>query len=73
MNSILKFYNKLYSSKYILDKDIENYMENVNSVKVDESEKQLSDAKPTLIECEEAVRLMKNNKSPGQEGLPAEF
>ena len=48
-------------------------MENVNCVKINENEKQLCDAPPTLIECEEAVRSMKNNKSPGQDGLPAEF
>jgi hypothetical protein len=72
MNSIFKFYIKLCSSKNILDKDIENYMENINCVDVNESEKRFCDATPTLIECEEAVRSMKN-KSPKQDGLPAEF
>ena len=27
----------------------------------------------SLIECENAIKLMKNNKSPGLDGLPAEF
>jgi hypothetical protein len=44
-------------------------MENVNCVKVNESEKQLYDATPTWIECEEAVRSIKN----GQDRFPAEF
>jgi hypothetical protein len=46
-NSICKFYNKLYGGKNKPDKHTENYMENVNCVKVNESEKQLYDATPT--------------------------
>jgi hypothetical protein len=36
-------------------------------------ERQLCDEFPTINECENAIKQMKNNKSPGTDGLPVEF
>jgi hypothetical protein len=36
-------------------------------------ERQLCDEFPTLHECDQAIRQLKNNKSHGSDGLPVEF
>ena len=63
----------MYSSRNISRNRIDAYLENVECISVTEHEKQECDSLPSLIECENAMKLMKNNKSPGLDGLPAEF
>ena len=41
--------------------------------KITENDKRECDELPTMRECETAIKCRKNNKSPGQDGLTAEF
>ena len=73
IDSIYKFYQKLYHSSNISENDVDTYLQNVECLSVTEKEKDDCDNLPSLNECENAIKLMKNNKSPGLDGLPAEF
>ena len=73
IDTIYTFYKKLYSSRNISGNNIDAYLENVECLSVTEHEKDECDSLPSLIECENAIKLMKNNKSPGLDGLPSEF
>ena len=43
------------------------------NTKLDDSEREYFEKFPTIDECEQAVLNMKENKSPGSDGLPVEF
>ena len=73
MKCLFNFYSSLYASRKISDNKIENYLTNVNCQKITNKEKELCDMIPTKEECKEAISKMKNNKSPGQDGLTVEF
>ena len=73
IDNIYTFYKKLYSSRNISGNNIDAYLENVECLSVTEQEKDECDSLPSLIECENTIKLMKNNKSPGLDGLPSEF
>lgn len=53
--------------------DIQNYLDSIYCGKITYNEKKICDDIPTFNECKTAVENMKNNKSPGLDGLPAEF
>ena len=63
-----KFYKKLYTS----DKSVKFEYTNVND-KLDESECLNTNIPISLKELNEALKNMKNNKTPGCDGLPVEF
>ena len=73
-NEVLKFYKQLYKSK-------ENDIENIDlNVRLEEDTPKLSDEEAiaiegsiTIKEAGEALKNMKNNKSPGSTGFTAEF
>lgn len=48
-------------------------MNDVECPKLNNSEKEYCDSLPTIDECADAVNNLKNNKSPGLDGIPAEF
>lgn len=74
LNELCKFYENLYSSKDIPLNEIESYLAQINtSAVLSENDKKYCENFPTLQECAEAVNGMKNNKSPGIDGLPVEF
>lgn len=50
--------------------EIENCLQNVNCERVTEDE---CDKLPSILECEEAIYRMKNNKSPCQDGVTSEL
>ena len=69
-----KFYEDLYSKKDIKMEDINNYLENTLGVKkLDEKSKIICDQDIELEEITDAVMSLKNNKSPGYDGLTSEF
>ena len=72
LKEMCSFYEKLYTSKSINDVDIDEYLSD-DVPNVDENDKILCDSFPTIDECKEAVLNMKSNKSPGLDGIPAEF
>ena len=70
----VNFYQNLYKKEPIPDNDIKEYLKNVNTIKVlGEDEKQSLEGNITKKECETALSFMKNNKSPGCDGIPVEF
>jgi len=68
----VEFYKNLYEYKSTLNPD--QYLDKVNlEAKLTEQEANLCEGPITLEECLEAVNGMKSNKSPGLDGLTAEF
>ena len=67
----VNFYKSLYSDKDI-DPTIDDYfLADIPSLNEDSSN--LCEGDLTLGECNEALKLMLNHKSPGPDGLPKEF
>ena len=74
MKEICTFYENLYQSKQIKNNEINSYLSELElDRKLNEKEKSFRDEIITLRECEEAVLNLKDNKSPGIDGIPSEF
>jgi hypothetical protein len=68
------FYKKLYTSrKEELRVDYSNLFDNLDLISLSEEEKEGKEGTLKLFECEKALSEMKNNKSPGNDGITAEF
>jgi len=68
-----RFYTNLYSTTNPCTQHIQEYLDNVNLPYLPPEQQQLCEGDITIQECEEAVNKIKNNKSPGEDGLPVEF
>ena len=68
------FYKKLYTKESSNEEDMTKYLEDIDERHIlkDDDSKALEGI-ITQKECEEALRNMKDNKSPGSDGLPPEF
>ena len=64
-----EFYEELYSE----DKDVTFTLENTSGIKVPEEIKKQQTHQITLEELGVALKTMQNNKTPGEDGIPAEF
>ena len=73
IGEMCKFYEKLYTSKEINDKNIDGYLEHINANIIDQKDKKLCEHFPAIEECKDAVMNLKNNKSPGLDELPGKF
>lgn len=68
-----KFYNNLYTSRYC-DNSAKLFFDSVNQIKVISLEdKEACDGGIAQSEIEQAIKSLKNNKSPGSDGLTAEL
>ena len=67
------FYQNLYKSTSPSSEYEPFFPENGENPKLDELEKESCEGKITKEECLEALKSMKNNKSPGTDGLTVEF
>ncbi len=68
------FYEKLYASANINVDKIDQYLENINiETKLNDDEKRICDEEITEKELNLAVKKLKDNKSPGNDGLTPEF
>ena len=67
----------LYQSPSITAEDreilIHNFLKSLDIPKLSEEEKQSSEGKISLEECEIILESFKENKSPGSDGIPSEF
>ena len=68
-----KFYNKLYTSQNIENQNIETYLSNINTPKLDLHDKNLCDAEICEKEVYEVVKTLNHHKSPSLHGIVPEF
>ena len=69
-----QFYKSLYSKEEVNENNIKSYLQEIDNLKIlNENDQTCLEGKLTIEECEEALKNMKNNKSPGSDGLPVEF
>lgn len=72
-NNIYEFYTKLYDSQKIDDEKIDEYLENFRPSKINEIEKQELNEYINEEEITIAIKQLNNDKSPGGDGITAEF
>ena len=70
LSEIKKFYEKLYTSKGPIET---TYLEKINAPKLNDNDRDRLDAPITIEELGLALRELKNNHSPGMDGLPADW
>ena len=74
LQEIENFYKNLYSSKIISDTKYDEFLNNdLDEKKLTNDQKQLCEGKIKIHEAECALKNMKEKKSPGIDGIPAEF
>ena len=69
------FYQAIYSSKINTveqNKVMDTFLEDQNIKKLTNEQKQLCEGNISEIEIKEVVKKMKNDKTPGIDGLPVE-
>ena len=64
-----KFYRKLYS----VDEDVDFTLQNTYGIYVPEEIRLLQNKPLEMIDLEQAIKLMKNSKTPGEDGIPIDF
>ena len=70
----MDFYSKLYTCRNDVSSEcIDEYLNIHNLPQISETSKEICDQPICLEEVKKAVSEMKNNKSPGPDGIPAEF
>ena len=74
-NEILRFYKELYSSKAVKLPSDESrlFCEQENIPKLSENSRLACETEVSLQECTAILESFKSDKSPGNDGLPAEF
>lgn len=72
LNHVKDFYVRIYSKDSNVDQENRSFF-SLTEPKLDEIEKQSCEGTITDYECKLAIQGMKNNKSPGSDGLTAEF
>ncbi len=70
---ITNFYDELYKSKSIDEIRLKQYMKKCKTKKLSEDEKQTCERDITIEEVYQAIDNLKQNKSPGLDGLTPEF
>ena len=74
LKQIYEYYKELYSSKNNTQScEINRYLDSVECSTLSEVEAESCEGLLTEKECFEALSLMSNNKTPGSDGLTAEF
>ena len=68
------YYKNLYTDKVTkTEDDIQNFLNMVNVPKLKDEEKQKCEGLISKLECLNALKTMKHNKTPGNDGLTVEF
>ena len=75
LNKVHQFYEKLFKSKddSLPDFNLTDYFKNEPIVKLTEMEATSIEGPVSLNELSTALKMMKNNKTPGIDGFPSEF
>ena len=72
LNEIQQFYQNLYSSQNIPDNSIHKYLENFEPPTLTDTQKNIGQY-ITEKEVDTVIKLLNKNKSPGNDGITAEF
>jgi len=70
---ITEYYSRLYKSENVNEKEINEYVSNCNTKQLSENDKELCEQEITLDEICNAIDSVKENKSPGLDGITPEF
>ena len=74
LNELVKFYKRLYTSSNPKIEDIKTYLGNTQMDSIlSNIDKDRCEGLITTNECYKVLKHMKNNKSPGLDGIPIEF
>ena len=74
MSECEKYYKTLYTNdSKVINDDTENPFLNAEHPMLEEEEKRFCDRSITIDECLKSLKELPNNKSPGSDGLPADF
>ena len=73
IDEILEEQRHFYSKLYDVDEDVSFNMENTFNVKVPEEIRYNQDVQISLLDLEQAMKRMNNNKTPGEDGIPIDF
>ena len=73
MKETIDFYSKLYSKEDIDVKTAEDYIFSQNISSLSDDENKICEGLLTHRECKQAVFAMKRHKTPGSDGITAEF
>ena len=74
LNHCAAYYTNLYNSRKPQESNIEMYLNELKNLQTLTYDNQKScEGLITKLECQKAIKLMKNNKSPGSDGLTIEF
>ena len=74
LSEMTDYYKNLYSEKQIDDESIHNYLQSAYMTNIlNDTDSKFCDSKIKLSELRNAVESLKLNKSPGLDGLTAEF
>ena len=67
------FYQDLFTQEPVDNEVIDEFLINVNLPRLEPHQVEFCEGFITFEETREAIKLMKNNKTPGSDGLPVEF
>ena len=70
---ILEVQRKYFQELYKQDKEVKFTLQNKYNIMVPQQIKEQQDIQLTLEDLQEAAKLMKNNKTPGEDGIPIDF
>ena len=74
LKEIKCFYSNLYSRKSVkTEQDCLDYLKSIDSPKLSEAHTEKCEGKLTVQSCWNALNSMKNDKSPGNDGLTKKF
>ena len=72
-NRILQKQQEFYQDLYSRDDEVVFNLTNKYNIYVPEDIKQIQEQQITQLEVEQAIKSMKNNKTPGQDGISVDF
>ena len=73
LGEMCDFYTRLYRSSNIKNANIKSYIEKIQFQNIlNEKQKMELDEFPSQKECDQAIKMLKPNKSPGLDGLMGE-
>ena len=72
-DQILEIQRKFYTDLYSKDHNVIFDMENTYNIVVPEQIRENQNSQITITDLEQAIKTMKNNKTPGEDGIPVDF